>query len=61
MKWLLYVWITLTVLFCIILAVKGILKKRVSKEANEGMDLLVDVFGITTAMLSFLLAYCIFA
>lgn len=61
MKWLLYLWLTLTVLFCTMLVVKGILKKQVSKEANEGMDLLVDVFGIATVMLSILLAYCIFA
>lgn len=60
MKWLVYVWLTLTILFWIMLVVKGILKKRVSKEANEGMDIVVDVLGIATVMLSFWFAYCIF-
>jgi hypothetical protein len=60
MKWLVYVWLTLTILFWIMFAVKGILKKRVSEKANEVLDILVDVFGISATMLSFWIAYCIF-
>lgn len=60
MKWLVYVWLTLIILFWIMFAVKGILKKRVSKKANEVLDILVDVFGIPAAMLSFWIVYCIF-
>lgn len=59
MKWLVYVWLTLTILFWIMLAVKGILKKRVSEKTNEVLDILVDVFGIPAMMLSFWIAYCI--
>ena len=61
MKWVIYIWLTLNILFCIMLAVKGILKNRVSEKTNEGMDILLDVLGIATVMLSFWLAYCIFA
>ena len=60
MKWLVYVWLTLTILFWIMFAVKGIIKKRVSEKTNEVLDILVDVFGISATMLSFWIAYCIF-
>lgn len=60
MKWLVYVWLTLTILFWIMFAVKGILKKRVSEKTNGILDILVDAFGISATMLSFWIAYCIF-